>query len=99
MTLAERLERAAEARRITESRVFQDAFDRFTADIAALRLQVGPRDSDGAHRLVLMEQTVVKARRYFEEYMQDGDMAAKELAQQEGGSTMGRMARRLSSIV
>lgn len=79
MTLEEKERRAAEARFVLESSVYNEAFAKFTQDIRALRLQVSPRDTEGFTRLGWMEQTVEKAKRLMDAYIQDADAARKQL--------------------
>lgn len=79
MTPEQRERRASEARFVLENPVFQEAFQKFTQDIRALRLQISPRDTEGFTRLGWMEQTVEKAKRTFEMYLEDGEAARKEL--------------------
>lgn len=99
MTEQERINRANEARRIIESPVFKEAAEHFLSNIRALRLQIGPRDPDGAHKLVLMEQTVEKTRRMFEEFMFDGELAAKQLRESQDPSLMGRIQRKFRQVI
>lgn len=101
MDKEERLERATSARFVLESPAYVEAFQKFTQDIRALRLQLSPRDAEGASRLVFMEQAVEKAKRLMESYLQDGEAAARELDEEIRPSPIGRLTnrfRRHSSI-
>lgn len=93
MTPDERIARAKEAERLIESKVFQEAFNRYMEDIRRLRLQVSPRDVEGAVKLVQMEQTVEKAKRIFESYIQDGKIAADELEREVKPGILQRFRR------
>jgi hypothetical protein len=98
MTPDERIERAAEARFVLDNEAYQEAFSKFTQDIRALRLQLSPRDAEGASRLVFMEQAVEKAKRLMESYLQDGDAARKELEAEVMPSPIGRIANRFLRV-
>ncbi len=65
-----------------ESPVLVEAKEKFLSQIAYLRQEVPPRDTDGAMRLIQMEQTVLKAWQHLHNFVVDGDMAAKELERQ-----------------
>ena len=94
MTKEQRLQRAQDARFVLENPAYNAAFERFTLDIRALRLQLSPRDSEGASRLVFMEQAVEKAKRLMDSYIQDGDAASKELDAEVRPSPIGRLTNR-----
>jgi hypothetical protein len=79
MTTQERIDRGAEAQRLIQNPVYQQAKDKILQQIAYLRQDVPPRDTEGAMRLIQMEQTVIKTWMHLEAFVQDGDMAAKEL--------------------
>lgn len=99
MNEQERVNRANEAKRILESPVFKEASGHFLANIRALRLQISPRDIEGAHKLVLMEQTVEKTRRMFQAFMFDGELAAKQLQESMDPSLAGRLQRKFRQII
>ena len=94
MTKEERLQRASEARFVLENPAYTAAFERFIQDIRALRLQLPPRDAEGASRLVFMEQAVEKAKRLMESYLQDGEAASRELEKEVIPSPIGRLTSR-----
>lgn len=98
MTPEEKVRRAGEAAKIIENPLFTEAFARFLKDIENLRMQVSPRDLEGAHRLVLMEQTVTKARYLLESYIKDGDRAEKEL-EAEIVAPLDRLKRKFRTVV
>ena len=91
MDIEDRLERAANARFVLENAAYIEAVSKFTQDIRALRLQLSPRDTEAAGRLVMMEQAVEKAKRLMENYLQDGEAAGKELEREIKPSPIGRM--------
>src|SRR5574343_1249561 len=93
MTPKERLERAQAARFVLDSPAYKEATAKFLNDIRSLRLSVSPRDTDGATKLVLMEQAVEKAKRLMEIYLQDGDAARKELTHEVRPGPIGRLNR------
>jgi hypothetical protein len=86
-------ERGRQAQLILDSPTYQEAHTKFLHDIRSLRLAVGPRDAEGAHRLVLMEQAVEKAKRLFEMYLADAETARKELEKTEVPGPIGRLNR------
>ena len=94
----DKLERGRQARLIIESPAYIEAVTKITQDIRNLRLALGPRDVDGAHRLVLMEQAVEKARRLMEDYMVEADAARKELEKDELPGPIGRLNARFRRI-
>lgn len=79
MTPQERVDRGAEARRLIENPVYQEAKNKLLEQIGFLRREVPPRDQEGAMRLIQMEQTVLKTYMYLENFVKDGELAAKEL--------------------
>lgn len=91
MTDNERLERAAQARFVLENAAYKEAFGKIVSDIRALRLALGPRDNDGAVKLVMMEQAVERAKRLMESYLQDGEAARRELEREVHPGPMGRL--------
>jgi hypothetical protein len=93
MNTEERLERAVEARFVLDNPAYREAVEKFLRDIRSLRLALSPRDTDGATKLVLMEQAVEKARRLMETYLEDGDMARKELEREVRPGPIGRLNR------
>jgi hypothetical protein len=93
MTPEERIKRAQAARFVLENAAYQEAVSKITQDIRSLRLALGPRDNEGAYRLVLMEQAVERAKRLMEQYLQDGDAARKELEREEKPGPIGRLNR------
>lgn len=98
MTKEERFKRASEARFVLENPAYVEAVEKITKDIRALRLALPPRDTEGAHRLVMMEQAVEKARRLMERYLEDGELARKELDAEEHPSPIGRLNARFSRL-
>lgn len=99
MTQQERIDRAADAQAVLNNRAYQEAVQKFTQDIRALRLSLSPRDTEGAHRLVLMEQAVEKAKRLMEAYLQDGEAARKELDKEVLPGPVGRLNRKFQQII
>lgn len=99
MTSSDRIERGRQAEIILESPAYKEAVSKITQDIRALRLQISPRDTEGAYRLVLMEQAVERAKRLMEMYLQDADAAKKELEKSELPGPIGRLNRRFQQIV
>jgi hypothetical protein len=91
METDQRIRRANDARAILDNPTYQAAVAKFTQDIRALRLQLSPRDVEGASRLVMMEQAVEKAKRLMESYLQDGEAARKELEASVPVTPIGRM--------
>ena len=83
---------------ILDSPAYQSAVARLTQDIRNLRLALGPRDVDGAHRLVLMEQAVEKAKAYMESYLYDAEAARKELEKDEHPGPIGRLNARFQRL-
>lgn len=81
-----------------DSPAYKEAVESFTRDIRSLRLALGPRDTDGAYRLVLMEQAVEKARRLMEGYMRDAETARKELEKDERPGPIGRLNARFQRL-
>lgn len=93
MTPEERIKRASSARFVLENQSYKEAVGKFLYDIRALRLAVSPRDTEGATKLVMMEQAVEKAKRLMEIYLQDGDAARKELEREVRPGPIGRLNR------
>jgi len=79
MTPEQKDRRAQEARFVLENPIYNEAFAKFTQDIRALRLQVSPRDTEAFTRLGWMEQTIEKAKRLMDAYIQDAEAARKQL--------------------
>ena len=98
MTPEEKLDLGRYAQLVLENPAYQKAVQGFTQDIRSLRLALGPRDVDGAYRLVLMEQAVEKAKRLMEGYMRDADTARKELEIDEQPGPVGRLSARLRRL-
>ena len=98
MTPEDRMKRGREALFVLENAAYIEAVTKFTQDIRALRLQLGPRDTDGAYRLVLMEQAVEKAKRLMETYLQDAEAAKKELEKSEQPGPIGRLNRHFQKL-
>lgn len=94
MTKDEIIERATSARFVLESPAYNEAVEKITQDIRALRLALSPRDTEGAHRLVLMEQAVERAKRLMEMYLYDGEAAKRELEATERPGPVGRKTGR-----
>jgi len=91
----DKIERGRQAQLVLDSPAYRAAIESFTQDIRSLRLALGPRDTDGAYRLVLMEQAVEKAKRLMEGYMRDAETARKELEQDELPGPVGRLNARI----
>jgi len=83
---------------VLDNAAYKEACEKFTQDIRQLRLSLGPRDTDGAYRLVLMEQAVEKAKRHLEGYLFDADQARKELEKDEQPGPIGRMNARFQRL-
>lgn len=98
MTPEQKVERGRQAKLILDSSAYQEAVNKITQDIRSLRLALGPRDAEGAYRLVLMEQAVEKAKRYLESYLYDAEAARKELEKDEAPGPIGRMRGRLQRL-
>jgi hypothetical protein len=99
MTPEQRLTRAANARSVLENTAYQEAVSKITQDIRSLRLALTPRDQEGAYRLVLMEQAVEKAKRYLEGYLEDAELARKELEKSEVPGPVGRLNHRFQKLI
>lgn len=95
----DKLERGRQARLILDSPAYQEAVSKITQDIRSLRLQLSPRDTEGAYRLVLMEQAVERAKRLMEAYLVDAETARKELEREELPGPIGRLNRRFQRVV
>ena len=81
-----------------ENKAYQEAVSKITQDIRSLRLSLSPKDQEGAYRLVLMEQAVERAKHLMEGYLQDAEMAKKELEREELPGPVGRLNRRFQQI-
>jgi hypothetical protein len=99
LTPNEKIEQGRQARLILESPCYQQAVEKITQDIRGLRLALGPRDTDGAYRLVLMEQAVEKAKRLMEMYLHDAETARKELEKDELPGPLGRLNARFQRVI
>lgn len=95
----DKLERGRQARLILDAPAYQEAVSKITQDIRSLRLQLSPRDTEGAYRLVLMEQAVERAKRLMEAYLVDAETARKELEREELPGPIGRLNRRFQRVV
>jgi hypothetical protein len=93
LTPEQRIARGKAASIVLENTAYVEAWTKIIQDIRALRLQLGPRDTEGAYRLVLMEQAVERAKRLMEGYLQDADAAKKDLEKSELPSPIGRLNR------
>jgi hypothetical protein len=98
MTPQERLDRAQAAKFVLDSPAYIEAWGKFIADIRSLRLQLSPRDVEGASRLVFMEQAVEKSKRLMDQYLQDGEIARKELEKEVWQGPVGRLTSRLRRV-
>ena len=99
MTPQDKISKANEAKRILESPVYKEASEHFLTQIRALRLQIKPRDTEGAFRLVLMEQTVERTKRMFEEFLFDAELAKRSLDEQENPTLAGRLMRKFRTVI
>jgi hypothetical protein len=95
VTPEETIRRGEQAQRVIENPAYIEAVQKITQDIRALRLALTPRDTEGAYRLVLMEQAVERAKYLMEGYMQDAATARKELEKDELPGPIGRLTGRL----
>lgn len=95
----DRIERGRQAAAVLDSPCYKEAVAKMTQDIRSLRLALGPRDAEGAYRLVLMEQAVERAKRLMEQYMVDAEAAKKELEKSELPGPVGRLNRRFQQII
>jgi hypothetical protein len=93
MTPEEKIARANLARQVLDNPAYTEAVGKFMEDVRALRLSISPRDTDGAVKLVLMEQAVEKARRLMESYLHDGEAARRELEREVLPGPIGRLNR------
>lgn len=93
MTPEERMKRGREALFVLENAAYIEAVSKITQDIRSLRLQLSPKDQEGAYRLVLMEQAVERAKRLMEGYLQDAEAARKDLEKSELPGPVGRLNR------
>ena len=78
---------------------YQEAVQKITQDIRTLRLALGPRDTEGAHKLVLMEQAIEKAKWLMEGYLANADHARKELENEVHPGPIGRLTGRVQRLV
>lgn len=93
------IERGRQAALVLDSPAYKDAVSKMLQDIRSLRIALGPRDTEGAYRLVLMEQAVERAKRLMEQYLVDAEQAKKELEKSELPGPVGRLNRRFQQIV
>jgi hypothetical protein len=98
LALVDKIEQGRLAKLVLDSPVYQQAVNKITQDIRALRLQLSPRDTEGAYRLVLMEQAVERAKRLMEAYLADAEAARKELEREEAPGPIGRLNRRFQRL-
>ena len=99
MSPEEKLERGRQAELVLDSPAYKSAVSKITQDIRSLRLSLSPRDTEGAYRLVLMEQAVERAKRLMESYLVDAEAARKELEREELPGPIGRLNRRFQRAV
>ncbi len=99
MTSEERIKRGQQAKHVLDNPAYKEAVSKITQDIRSLRLALGPRDSEGAYRLVLMEQAVERAKRLMEDYLHDAESARKELEKSELPGPVGRLNRRFQQVI
>ena len=93
MTPEQKIKRGSQASQVLSNAAYQEAVSKITQDIRSLRLQLSPKDQEGAYRLVLMEQAVERAKKHMESYLQDADAAKKELEKEEAPGPIGRFNR------
>jgi hypothetical protein len=98
MTPEEVIRRADRAKDVLNNPSYQEAVQKITQDIRSLRLALSPRDTEGAYRLVLMEQATERAKRLMEDYLVDADAARKELEKEELPGPIGRMTGRFQRL-
>lgn len=98
MTPEEIIRRGKDAASVLENPAYKDAVSKITQDIRSLRLQLSPKDTEGAYQLVLMEQVVEKTKRLMEQYLQDAESAAKELEREELPGPLGRLGRKFQKF-
>lgn len=91
MTPQQKIDRGREARIVLDNAAYKEAVSKITQDIRSLRLQLSPRDTEGAYRLVLMEQATERAKRLMESYLVDAEVARKELEREEAPGPIGRL--------
>lgn len=99
MTPEEKLDRGRQAELVLDSPAYKQAVQKITQDIRSLRLSLSPRDTEGAYRLVLMEQAVERAKRLMESYLVDAETARKELEREEQPGPIGRLNRRFQRAI
>jgi hypothetical protein len=93
MTPEQRMKRGQSASFVLDNPAYREAVAKITQDIRSLRLALTPRDTEGAYRLVLMEQSVERAKRLMEGYLQDAEAAKKDLEKSELPGPIGRLNR------
>lgn len=94
MNRDEKIRLADQAAQVIDNPAYKKAFSRFIEDIARLRLQIGPRDQEGAHKLILMEQTVTKAKSLMDAYIKDGDRAKEQIEEEMRPTLLTRTIRK-----
>jgi hypothetical protein len=94
----DRIKRGEQAHQVLTNAAYVEAVTKITQDIRTLRLQLSPRDTEGAYRLVLMEQAVERAKKLMESYLQDADAARKDLEKSELPGPIGRLNRHFQSL-
>jgi hypothetical protein len=99
MTLDEQIRRGDRAKDVLNNPAYIEAVQKITQDIRTLRLALSPRDTEGAYRLVLMEQAVERAKRLMEGYLADAETARKELETTELPGPVGRLTGRIQRFV
>jgi hypothetical protein len=99
MTPEQILQRAQAARFVLDNPAYVEAVSKITQDIRALRLQLSPKDQEGAYRLVLMEQAVERAKYLMEAYLQEGNAAREQLEKSELPGPLGRLNRRFQRYI
>jgi hypothetical protein len=99
MTPEQRQQRGREALFVLDNPAYQAAVSKITQDIRSLRLALSPRDTEGAYRLVLMEQAVERAKRLMEGYLQDAEQAKKDLEKSELPGPIGRLTGRFQRYI
>jgi hypothetical protein len=94
----DRIKRGDQAKQVLTNAAYIEAVTKITQDIRTLRLQLSPRDTEGAYRLVLMEQAVERAKKLMESYLQDSEQARKDLEKSELPGPIGRLNRHFQSL-
>jgi hypothetical protein len=98
VTPEDTIRRGDRAKQVIENPAYIEAVQKITQDIRSLRLALGPRDAEGAYRLVLMEQAVERAKRLMESYLSDAETARKELEKSELPGPIGRLNARFQRL-